>query len=63
MISVVQTTNSIARLIWDLLPHRPADRAKPHINLSGLPDKVLLDCGVDREEIGPITKLRRSAAD
>ena len=63
MAFLVQTTNSIARLVWDLLTHRLADRAKPHIDLSGLPAHVLLDCGVDREEIGPITKLRRSAAE
>ena len=63
MASLVQPTNSIARLVWDLLTHRMADRAKPHINLSGLPDQVLLDCGVDREEIGSITKLRRSTTE
>ena len=63
MAFLVQTTNSIARLVWDLLTHRMADRAKPHIDLSGLPDQVLLDCGVYREEIGPITKLRRSATE
>jgi uncharacterized protein YjiS (DUF1127 family) len=63
MTTSAQVANGLLRFVRVLLALQPAVRRQTRIDFSALPDELLRDCGFDREEIGPITRLRRQAHD